>query len=121
MPMPRRPAGLVKNERARMTPPRPWIGGILGALALLLILVAPAFSADGAALSNAGVTPRSGDSGTTFAFTVTYTDPSGSWPRWINVKVGNDTHRLRRANGRDIRAGVVYRWSGRFSNGSYGV
>ncbi len=104
-----------------MTPPRPWIGGILGAVALLVLLVATTSAADGAALSGPNVTPRAGTSDTRFTFSVTYRDPSGFWPDSINVRVGGETHRLRRANGHDWRAGVVYRWTGRFKNGQYDV
>ena len=105
-----------------MTPlGRPWIGGILVAASLLALIVTPVLAADPAALSNAGVSPRSGDLGTRFTFVVTYTDPAGRRPDAIRVVVGGQPHRLRRVSGHDERRGVVYRWSGQLPKGEHAV
>ena len=95
---------------------------LLGALAICLLVVAPALAAQGPTKLEAPlVSPTSGTPTTTITFEVTYRNHSNKPPEYVRVAVGSAVHAMTAVTALNYRDGVRYRWRGRLAAGSYAI
>jgi hypothetical protein len=100
----------------------PTIGSVLAAVALVAILVAPAFAdSHHPSMDDVSVSPGSGTTATTFTFDVAYQDPFGHPPTHVQVIVGNDVHEMHWTGGHDWHHGVRFDWSGTAPAGTHAI
>ena len=100
----------------------PWVGGLVAAVALLTLLAMPIAAVNSKTkLSSATVTPRSGTTSTTIAFSVVYQNANGSRADSVNVLVGGDNHQMTAVLGGSWGKGMTFRWSGKLPAGTHNV
>ena len=113
---------LVEKRLNRAHGVRSWLGASVVTVLLLCVFAAPISAASAATnLSGATVSPRSGTPSTTVVITVTYRNNKGASPDRVTAKIGSVERAMTGPATGDWRKGVVFRWSGKLSAGTYPV
>ena len=94
----------------------------LGVLAILLLVAAPTFGAQGPTkLEQPLVSPTTGTTATTITLEVTYRNHSDKPPQYVRVSVGSAVHDMIAVSNTSYRDGVRYRWTGKLAVGTYAI